>query len=50
MHATSPAFPGAWIGSIAGAAVAAVLGWWWFRALRRARAQLPPAVSAVVAA
>jgi hypothetical protein len=34
MHAASPAFPGAWIGSIAGAAMAVLLGWWWFRALR----------------
>ena len=34
MHAASPAFPGAWIGSIAGAALAVRLGWWWFRALR----------------
>jgi hypothetical protein len=35
MHAASPAFPGAWIGSIAGAAISALLAWWWFRALRR---------------
>ena len=38
-----PAFAGALPGSIIGAALAAVVGWWWFRALRRSRAAITAA-------
>jgi membrane protease YdiL (CAAX protease family) len=35
------AYPGALIGSAAGALLVVALGWWWFRALRRARVHAP---------
>lgn len=38
VRAASGAFPGAWIGSLGGAAIVALLAWWWFHALRRWRA------------
>ena len=44
MHATRPPFPGAWIGSIAGAALALLLAWWWFYALRRTSRATPSVV------
>ena len=39
--------PGAVFGIAIGAALALLLGWWWFKALRRARANLGEPVSAV---
>jgi hypothetical protein len=44
------AYPGALTGSVPAAALAAALGWWWFRALRRARRPVSnPGPSAVAA-
>jgi hypothetical protein len=37
VRAAERPYPGALIGIVAGAALAWVLGWWWFKALRRAR-------------
>jgi len=44
MQAASPPFPGAWIGSIAGAALSLLLAWWWFYALRRTSRSTPSVV------
>jgi hypothetical protein len=40
VRAAERPYPGALIGITAGAALAWVLGWWWFKALRRARAPI----------
>jgi membrane protease YdiL (CAAX protease family) len=40
-------YPGAVFGIAIGAALAFLLGWWWFKALRRARANIGEPVSAV---
>jgi hypothetical protein len=40
MSGASPAFAGALPGSILGAVLAAIVGWWWFRALRRSRGKI----------
>jgi hypothetical protein len=46
MHAASPPFPGAWIGSVAGAAMALLMAWWWFYALRKGSRSTPAVVIA----
>jgi hypothetical protein len=38
-------FPGALIGALAGALLSLAVGWWWFRALRRARAAVGDAAT-----
>ena len=48
IRAAERPYPGAIFGIAAGAALAWLLGWWWFKALRRARANVgaeAPAVS-----
>jgi hypothetical protein len=40
-------YPGAVFGIVAGAALALLLGWWWFKALRRARANIGESVPTV---
>jgi hypothetical protein len=37
MRGASQAFDGALMGSVLGASVSAIVGWWWFRLLRRSR-------------
>jgi hypothetical protein len=40
-------YPGALVGSFAAAALVAGLAWWWFRAIRRARAKAVPSTAGV---
>ena len=42
------AYPGALVGAFAGAALSWALGWWWFTALRRARARAALAATETV--
>jgi hypothetical protein len=47
IRAAERPYPGAVFGIAAGAALAWLLGWWWFRALRRARGNVSTETSAV---
>jgi membrane protease YdiL (CAAX protease family) len=48
MSGAAPAFPGALAGSMLAAALTAVVGWWWFRTLHRARAAISTGESTAV--
>jgi hypothetical protein len=47
VRAAERPYPGAMFGIAAGGAMAWLVGWWWFKALRRARANIGGPVSAV---